>query len=133
MTVLVDTSILIQTQRVPDSVEARELASLLASGEAAMVGPVIMEHLRGARSSEEFEDIRDSLFAVPRLEMDFETWAIAARISARLIQAGNSLPDTDVFIAAAAIRHNVPLYTNDAGFRRIAELRFYRPNTPSNQ
>ena len=133
MTVLVDTSILIQAQRVPDSGEARELAALLASGEAAMVGPVIMEHLRGARSSEEFEFLRDRLFSTPHLEMDSETWVIAARISTRLIHEGRRLPDMDVVIAAAAIRYNVPLYTIDAGFRRIAELRFYQPATPPNQ
>ena len=70
---------------------------------------------------------------MPRLEIDFETWAIAAGVSGRLISAGRRLPDTDVVIAAAAIRYNVPLYTIDSDFERIAELRFYQPNTTSNQ
>ena len=47
MKVLVDSSVLINAQRRPDSRESIELASLLSSSNAVVTGPVIMEYIRG--------------------------------------------------------------------------------------
>ena len=125
--VLVESSVLMQVQRLPGSKEARELAVLMSSGEAALTGPVIMEYLRGARSSEELEFLAERIVSINCLEMDPQTWVIAGRLSNRLIRAGEKMTDLDVAIAATAIRHNVPLYTLDKGFERISELRLYHP------
>jgi predicted nucleic acid-binding protein len=125
--ILVESSVLMQVQRLPGSREARELAALMSSGEAAVTGPVIMEYLRGARSPEDFEFLARRIVSISYLEMDQQAWVIAGRLSKRLIRAGEKMTDLDVAIAAAAIRHNVPLYTLDTGFERISELRLYRP------
>ena len=125
--VLVESSVLMQAQRLPESEEARELAALMSSGEAAVTGPVIMEYLRGARSAGELEFLAERLVSISCLEMDQQAWVIAGRLSNRLIRAGATMTDLDVAIAATAIRHNVPLYTLDGGFKRISELRLYRP------
>ena len=125
--ILVESSVLMQVQRLPESKEAVELATLMASGDAAVTGPVIMEYLRGARSPEDFEFLASRIVSVNYLEMDQQAWVIAGRLSKRLIRAGERMTDLDVAIAAAAIRHNVQLYTLDGGFERISELRLYRP------
>ena len=125
--VLVESSVLMQAQRLPESEEARELSALMFSGEAAVTGPVIMEYLRGARSADELEFLAERLVSIRCLEMDQQAWVIAGRLSNRLIRAGEMMTDLDVAIAATAIRHNVPLYTLDGGFKRISELRLYRP------
>jgi predicted nucleic acid-binding protein len=124
--ILVESSVLMQAQRLPQSAEARGLAALMASGEAAVTGPVIMEYLRGARSPEELEFLAERVVSIECLEMDQQAWVIAGRLSNRLIRTGETMTDLDVAIAAAAIRHDVPLYTLDGAFERIPELRLYR-------
>ena len=126
--VLIESSIFIQVQRMPNSKEAVELGALLTSGEAAVVGPVMMEYLRGARSTEELEFLSDRILSVDCLEMDPQTWIIAGRLSNRLMRSGKTMTDLDVAIAATAIRHDVPLYTLDKGFSRIPEVTLYQPS-----
>ena len=124
--ILVESSVLMQVQRLPDSEEAGELGALMASGEAVVTGPVIMEYLRGARSTEELDFLAARIGSIECLEMDQQVWVIAGRLSNRLIRTGCMMSDLDVAIAATAIRHDVPLYTLDGGFGRIPELRLYQ-------
>ena len=129
MTVLVDSSIFIQAQRLPHSEVSQELRTLLASGEAALTGPVIVEYIRGARSSREIEFLTLRVLSLDYLETDQQAWIIAAKISNHLMRAGNKISVPDAAIAATAIRHDVPLYTLDKGFTRITELKLYEPSS----
>ncbi len=124
---LLDTSVLIQAQRRPYSDEAREIATLLVNRDASVTGAVIMEYLQGARSDAEIEFLTDRLVSIDYLDMDRQVWVLAGRLSNRLIRTGLTLSEFDVAIAATAIRHDVPLYTLDAGFGRISELTLYEP------
>ena len=125
--ILVESSVFVQAQRLPESREARELAALMSSGEAAVTGPVIMEYLRGARSPNELDFLAERLVSIDYVEVDQQAWVTAGRLSSRLMRAGEMMSDLDVAIAAAAIRHDVPLYTLDRGFARIPELKLYSP------
>lgn len=128
MTVLVDSSVLIQAQRLPGSESTRQLGALLVSGEAAVTGPVIMEYIRGARSQEELEFLTQRIVSLGFLEMDQAVWVIAGQLDYRLMLAGDPLANMDLILAATAIRHGVPLYTLDHGFSRIPELDLYHPS-----
>ena len=125
--ILVESSVLMQAQRLPNSPQARHLASLIVSGRAAVTGPVVMEYVRGARSEEEFSFLTERLAAFEFLELDVETWVWAGRLSGRYMRSGEKKSDLDVVIAATAIRHDVPLYTLDQGFQHIPELELYEP------
>ncbi len=125
--VLVDSSVFIRAQRQPNSEEAGELAALLIRGEARIAGPVIMELIQGARLEQNRRFLAERLPAIDCLELDQEAWLTAGMISSRLRRSGEMLPNMDVIIAAAAIRHSMPLYTLDGRFERIPELTFYRP------
>ena len=127
MTVLLDSSVLIQAQRQPDSEATRQLAALLVSGEAAVTGPVVIEYVRGARSQEELEFLTRRIISLEFLEMDQAVWVIAGQLNYSLRLAGAPLPNMDLILAAAAIRHEVPLYTLDHGFSRIPELELFNP------
>lgn len=127
MIVLVDSSVLIQAQRVPHSETARDLLDLLASSSVAVTGPVMIEYLRGARSQEDIEFLMDRVMSLPYLETDRQVWLIAARLSNRFMREGYTVSVPDATIAAAAIRHDVPLYTLDNVFNRIPELKLYDP------
>ena len=129
MTVLLDMSVLFHAQRLPKSDVARQVAALLASGEAAVPGPVIMEYMRGARSQEQLAFLQERITSVDFLVADQSVWAIAGTLAYHLRHSGNHLPDPDVIVAATAIRHEVPLYTLDKGFNRITELKLYEPSS----
>ncbi len=128
MTVLVDSSVLIQAQRQPDSEATKQLEVLLASSEAAVTGPVIMEYIRGARSQEELEFLTQRIAYLDFLEMDREVWVLAGQLEYRLILAGSRMSNLDLIIAATAIRHQVPVYTLDRDFSRVPELELYNPS-----
>ena len=125
--ILLESSVLMQAQRLPNSEEAKHLASLIVSGEAAVTGPVVMEYLRGAQSDDEFEFLAERIAAIDYLEVDQQTWVLAGRLSRRYMRAGEMMSDLDTVIAATAIRHGVPLYTLDGDFEKIPELDVYRP------
>ncbi len=126
--ILLESSVLMQAQRLPNSEEAKHVASLIISGEAAVNGPVVMEYLRGARSDDEFEFLTERITAIDFLEVDQQTWIWAGRLSRRYMGAGEKMSDLDAVIAATAIRHDVPLFTLDRGFERISELKLYQPS-----
>ena len=87
----------------------------------------MIEYLRGARSQEDIEFLMDRVMSLPYLETDRQVWLIAARLSNRLMREGYTVSVPDATIAAAAIRHDVPLYTLDNVFNRIPELKLYDP------
>ena len=125
--ILLESSVLMQAQRLPNSEEAKHIATLIISGEAAVTGPVVMEYLRGAQSDDEFEFLAERMSAIDFLEVDQQTWVLAGRLSRRYMRAGEMMSDLDTVIAATAIRHGVPLFTLDRGFDRIPELKLYQP------
>lgn len=127
MTILLDSSVLIQAQRLPDSETTRHLGVLLASGEAAVTGPVVMEYIRGARSQGELDFLTERIVSIDFLEMDQAVWVIAGQLDYRLMLAGDPSGTMDLILAATAIRHGVPLFTMDLGFSRIPELKLYDP------
>ena len=129
MTVLLDSSVLMQAQRMPHSESALYLRQILASGEAVVTGPVIMEYMKGAKSREELVLFTQSIVSIDYLDTDQAVWLTAGQLSNRLLRSGLSLPDADIIIAATAIRHEVPLYTLDKGFNRITELKLYEPSS----
>ena len=125
--ILVESSVLMHAQRLPDSDIAKHLAALIVSREAVLTGPVIMEDLRGSRTQDEFDFLAARVIAIDYLEVDQQTWVLAGSLSRRYIRSGETMSDLDVVIAATAIRHDVPLYTLDRGFKRIPELKLYQP------
>jgi predicted nucleic acid-binding protein len=90
----------------------------------ACTEPVLMEVLAGARTSEEFAELRATLTGVGWLPLDpagdFEA---AARIYA-MCRAEGITPRglTDCLIAAVALRCDVAVLTSDADFERLAEV-----------
>ena len=126
MTVLIDTSVLIEAQRRPNSEHAREFARLVESGQAALAGPIIMEFLTGARSNANLDSLIERLSPIAYLGMDRQAWVAAGAMGNDLMRVGEPLSDMDLAIAAVAIQHDVPLYTLDRDFERVPQLRLYR-------
>jgi tRNA(fMet)-specific endonuclease VapC len=56
------------------------------------------------------------------LETTARTTAVYARVRHQLRAAGTPIPENDVWIAATAIEHNLPLVTRDNHFKVVEEL-----------
>lgn len=127
--VIVDTSVWIQALRVHASPERSEIDSLLESNTLVMVGPVLAEVLQGARTTREFEELRDQFVALPYLQESSQTWVMAGALSHQLRQRGKSVPLMDLLIAALALEHKHQVYTRDEHIRGISGLSLYSPES----
>lgn len=75
------------------------------------------------RRDEERIKVARFLKALREVHFDSECARIAARINADLMNRGQTLSITDVFIGATALRHGWPVVTNNTkDFRRIEGL-----------
>jgi predicted nucleic acid-binding protein len=123
--VIIDTSIWIQAYRVKDSPERREVMNLVSSGEAAIVGIVLAEVLRGARNEREFEEMSEELLAAEFIDDDLESWQLTSRVLVELKFQGTTVPLADALIGAQALQGGHAVYTLDNHFQRISGLRLH--------
>ena len=125
--VIVDTSAWIAALRDRQSIERTAVDSLLAEDRIAMVGPVLAELLRGARSESEFRWLSERLGAIPYLNATRQIWLEAGMLSYSLKRQGVTIHLVDALIATIAIDGDHDLYAIDGDFRRIPRLRLYEP------
>src|SRR5271169_976331 len=64
----------------------------------------------GERRAAELEKRLEAAFLLP---LDYETSLAYARLKSRLRRQGQVLADNDLWIAALAVRHSVPLVSNN--------------------
>lgn len=126
--VLVDTSVWIEFFR-KDTATSRALETLIKAGRVVVPGIVVFESLQGVKAAKEKGKIMDLLSNLDYMEMSKDLWASAALLSRSLKERGLNLPLSDVLLAAIAHKHNLPLFTLDAHFDGIAEVKRYEPDT----
>ena len=97
-------------------------------GHTGIALPVIVlaELLYGAKGSSRRQQTEDEIAELVRIsqliEIDGEVAAECASIKHSLRTRGRPIPDNDIWIAATAIRHNLPLLSNDAHFAAVEGL-----------
>lgn len=121
--VVVDTSVRIDFLRDHRDLAGSRLQRLLEEGRVLLRSLVMAELLAGARSREEFEDLREVLAGIPRIPEIEQDWVSAARIRFGLRRAEWDPPLLDGLIAAVCLRLSVPLLSRDSDFDRIPGLR----------
>ena len=97
----------------------KRLDSLLADGRLVICGPVVTELLAGTAERDR-ERLTESLRGLDGPELDRRAWVRAGSLAARLRSAGETVPLTDVFIAAVALSADAELLTADTDFERVA-------------
>lgn len=118
---LIDTSAWIEFLRRTGRAEIKHrVAAILELGEAGYCGPIEFKLLSGARASE-MADIRAAFRFSERLDFSGDCWQRAAQIERDLRTKGVTVPRDDIFVAAAALHHNVSLYSCDPHFTLIRD------------
>ena len=105
------------------------LASHLGTCDEVWIPLPVLGEIRagfyGGARQEHNEVLLQRLLAKPNVDVllpERETAAHYARLFVQLKRAGTPIPDNDLWIAALALQHNLPLITRDAHFRRIRQL-----------
>ena len=125
--IIIDTSIWIDALQVQDSPQAREVRNLIASGQGALIGTILVEVLRGARSHDEFEDLREKMGGAFFLDGTEPTWRLASELLLDLRLRGEMIPVADAIIAAHGLIDGHSIYSTDRHFHRINGLQLYEP------
>lgn len=120
--ILVDTSIWIAFFRGVGGASSQLKKLILHKNRAAITGIVLQEVLQGLRDDASYESTRHRLSFLPYLDADKEVFHLAASLYRTLRKQGLTVPSTDALIAAVALHHDVPLYTDDNHFALIAKF-----------
>lgn len=119
---LVDTSIWIRADRKGHGALKSRLAELTISGAAWICWPIRVELLIGVKTPDRWATLDEQLAALRHVPVTDETWHRAARLGHDLARRGQTVPLSDLLIAAAAMDLNLPLWTADTDFKRIAAV-----------
>jgi predicted nucleic acid-binding protein len=122
VSVLVDTPVwsLALRRKVVSAPEAEQLAKLIASGEARIIGPIRQEVLSGMPTQAHFESVRDQLRAFPDLPLRSDVFERAAEFYNRCRGRGIQGSNTDFLICAAAETQRLRIFTTDGDFHHFA-------------
>lgn len=137
MMVLVDTPIWSLAMRrrkevlsTKDRVLENELAALVQTRRAHLIGPVRQELLSGLREEAAFLRLRDLLRPFPEPALIPEDYELAAEYSNRCSASGIAGSPTDFLICAVAARRDWQVFTTDRdfiGYARHLPITLYRP------
>lgn len=137
MSVLIDTSVwslALRRRSGPLSASERrvveEWAALVREGRVALIGPIRQEVLSGIREEVPFESLRKRLAEFGDIPLDRHDFEAAANAFNRCRRVGVTGSAIDLLICAAAIRRDIPIFTEDADFHRYAKhlpIRLHRP------
>lgn len=125
--VLVDTSAWVELFRGRPTLARDAVTELLREGRAAIAGPVLAEVLRGARDEAHERTLRRLVGSRPFLDTPSAAWERAGALGCRLRWRGVTLPPSDLFVAATAIHHGVPVLSADRHFTLVPGLKLHPP------
>ena len=121
---LIDTNIYSHALRgTPDVVASLRQAEEIAFC-AISVGELLSGFKAGTREKENRREL-DEFLDSPRVTLHSvtdETAEFYAAILSQLRAKGQPIPTNDIWIAATALLHGLPLYTKDAHFRSVPGL-----------
>jgi len=118
--VLIDTSSWIEALRSSGRADVRErVRNLLLNGSASWCDLVAVELWNGARGDYEKRKLMELEKQITCLPMTREAWQIARSLAKRCRKAGQTVPSTDLVIAACGLSHDVAIEHYDEHFDLI--------------
>jgi predicted nucleic acid-binding protein len=120
--IVVDTSVWVAALRSQASREARTLATLLDADEVALPVPVRLELFAGASTADR-KHLRRALSALPVIYPTDDTWPLLDAWVEKSARAGQRFGFGDLLIAALASETGSLVWSLDAAFDRMEQLR----------
>jgi len=120
---LVDTSSWIhQLRERGNSTVRQRVETLLQSGQALWCPIVRLELWAGVRGAAERKVLLHYEQVIPELEITPEIWDAACELAGRCRQTGNTIPSSDLLIAACARHNGLSVESADAHFAVLMKL-----------
>lgn len=118
---MIDTSVWIDYFRDTDS-ELNDFIDLLLDEDRVYINGIIRaEILIGARNTNEYESIKNSLEGIHTVEMDNQTFNETGRIGFQLKRKGITVPLSDLIIAVQCALNRLTLIQKDKHYQCIKE------------
>ncbi len=118
---LLDTSIIINTFKDNDTSTRLSKYSEIFIPSIA-VGELYFGAYRSSNSPKHIKQINQFLENCIVISVDYETADFYGKIKTALKAKGRPIPENDIWIAAIAAQHNLPLFTSDQHFKEIDVL-----------
>ena len=126
---LLDTNIAVALFR-SDAVASRHLAAARAVfSTAVVVGELCYGAEKSNRPADERRLIDGFVRGTPLLPQDLDVAEVYGRLKNDLRRRGRPIPDNDLWIAAAAVRHGLTLASRDRHFEAVTGLSLDRWDT----
>jgi len=121
---LVDTTIIIHIfkKRIAFAQQLQSLEEVFIN--STVIGELYFGAYASASIQKKISEIEAFQKKCTILNVTPETGIIFGQIKARLKAKGRPIPENDIWIAALAMEHNLPLYTTDNHFRGVDNLTF---------
>ena len=120
-TFLVDTSVWILALRKDFSPEVKErIDHLLKENTVITTGMVKLEILGGTKTESEFRRLKRRLDALDSVDLDTSLWEESYDLAFKLRRKGITVPDTDILLAACALKIGSTVVHADAHFDLMA-------------
>jgi predicted nucleic acid-binding protein len=89
-----------------------------------------MNYLWGGTNQEKWKEVKRLIEDLVVLNFNNETAILASKLYHQLRKQNKMIEFRDIFIAATAIHHDIPLLTlNTKDFSRIKNLKFFESNS----
>ena len=119
--VLIDTSAwLFALKKTFHPAVKERIDTLLAENDVAITGIIQLELLGGTKSEHEYSRLKARLEALYFVESGKAVWDFSSKLAFDLRRKGITIPHTDIFIAAIAIKENAVLLHADSHFDLIS-------------
>ena len=123
-------NILVDTNRYTDFARGDKIVvERLVEADYISIPFIALAELRAGFRNGSFAEENEALLSrflrnakVRIVYADEETTRVYADIYAQLRKQGSPIPTNDLWIAALAIQHSIPLYTRDKHFASISQL-----------
>jgi tRNA(fMet)-specific endonuclease VapC len=121
--VLVDTNVVVAYFRGDQALHPHFAGATPLNLPWVVLGELYYGAQRAQRRQAQLAYIRDLLVYAVVLFPDHDTTAIYGEVKAELAQVGKPIPDNDLWVAATARQHDLPLATRDAHFTQVPRLK----------
>ena len=119
---LIDTSAWILALRKDGPARARNhIDMLISENHVAICGIVRLELLSGARTGNEYLELKEDLESLLQLKITDPTWEMASHLAYRMRRKGITVPSADVLIVAIAMENDCDLLHADRHFDLMIE------------
>lgn len=124
---VLDTSVVVDLFRGDANISARIKKEPVVYLPATALGELYLGAFRAVNPTKHLSQIAVFLTKCTILPVDETTARQYGVIKAELMRIGSLIPENDMWIAAVALQHQLPLFTRDAHFALVPNLQVINP------